>query len=152
MCAYNTLAKEKSISVHFKDKTEENIVYADINKVLQILDNLISNAVKFSPYDKKVYIKTEKIKIKKTNEKYIRIEVKDQGPGIKLEEMDKLFGKFNKLSARPTAYENSSGLGLYIVKKLIDGMKGKLWCESKENHGASFIFLLPVYDVDEESE
>lgn len=58
------------------------------------------------------------------------------------DDMSKLFGKFQKLSARPTANEKSTGLGLSIVKKYVEAMNGKVWCESKLGEGASFIVEL----------
>jgi signal transduction histidine kinase len=57
--------------------------------------------------------------------------------------MEKLFGKFMRLSARPTAGEHSTGLGLSIVKGLVEGMNGKVWCESELGRGATFIVILP---------
>ena len=68
-----------------------------------------------------------------------RVNFIDAGPGIKADEMDKLFGKYQKLSARPTAGEDSTGLGLSIVKKYVDVMGGKVWCESEPGKGSSFI-------------
>jgi signal transduction histidine kinase len=64
--------------------------------------------------------------------------VKDSGPGIKPEEMEKLFGKFQKLSAKPTSGETSTGLGLSIVKKYVEEMHGSVWCESTYRKGATF--------------
>jgi signal transduction histidine kinase len=65
--------------------------------------------------------------------------VKDEGPGIPHEELPKLFRKYQKLSTRPTAGEHSIGLGLSIVKKYVDVMDGKVWCESKVGIGTKFI-------------
>lgn len=68
----------------------------------------------------------------------IRIEVKDEGPGISESDQKMLFIKFQKLTAQPTAGEQSSGLGLSIVKKYIDAMHGKIWCKSELEKGTSF--------------
>jgi signal transduction histidine kinase len=70
--------------------------------------------------------------------------VKDEGPGISAEDQQRLFGKFARLSARPTAGEHSTGLGLAIVKRLVESMNGKVWCESQMGQGAAFIIELPV--------
>jgi len=72
------------------------------------------------------------------------IEVKDQGPGISDEDQKKLFGKFARLSAVPTGGESSTGLGLSIVKKLIEMMNGKVWCESEIGKGSSFFVGFPT--------
>ncbi|HYF01793.1 MAG TPA: ATP-binding protein, partial [Patescibacteria group bacterium] len=71
-------------------------------------------------------------------------EIKDSGPGIHPDEMPKLFGKFQRLSSRPTGNENSTGLGLAIVKKLVETMKGRVWCESKYGVGSTFIVEIPA--------
>jgi signal transduction histidine kinase len=102
------------------------------------LSNIISNAVKYSPHGKNVYVR-----MKASNEE-IRIEVQDEGPGISADDMKKLFGKFARLSARPTGGEHSTGLGLSIVKKMVEAMNGKVWCESEVGKGATFIVDLPI--------
>jgi signal transduction histidine kinase len=79
-----------------------------------------------------------------STKKYIRIEIEDQGPGITEADMKKLFGKFARLSAQPTGGEHSTGLGLSIVKKLVEAMNGRVWCESEPGKGAKFIVELPA--------
>lgn len=74
---------------------------------------------------------------------FIRIEIQDEGPGLTEDDMKKMFGKFARLSAQPTAGEHSTGLGLSIVKKLVEAMNGKVWCESEPGKGATFIVELP---------
>jgi signal transduction histidine kinase len=72
------------------------------------------------------------------------ISVKDQGPGISVKDQAQLFGKFRRLSAQPTGGEHSTGLGLSIVKKIVDGMNGRVWCESDFGYGATFFVVLPL--------
>jgi signal transduction histidine kinase len=79
--------------------------------LMQVMDNLVSNTIKYSPHGKNVYVR-----LKASNEK-VRVEIQDDGPGISEEDMKKLFGKFARLFARPTGGEHSTGLGLSIVKK-----------------------------------
>ena len=102
----------------------------------QILDNLLSNAIKFSRKNSTIRIRLI------SDQDIIRFEVEDHGPGISKKEQTMLFKKFQKLSARPTAGENSTGLGLSIVKKYVDAMNGKTWCESELGKGATFIVEL----------
>jgi len=78
------------------------------------------------------------------NDKFVRCEIQDEGPGLSSEEQNKLFGKFTRLSPKPTGGENSTGLGLFIAKKLLETMKGKVWCESEDGKGATFIITLSV--------
>jgi signal transduction histidine kinase len=71
------------------------------------------------------------------------VEVQDEGAGISPDDMKKLFGKFARLAARPTGGEHSTGLGLSIVKKIVEAMNGRVWCESELGKGATFIVELP---------
>lgn len=124
-------ADEKMITLHEQLETG---VFARVDKdyTEQIFQNLLSNAIKFSPKDKNVFISLT------SNNERIICEVRDEGPGITEEDKKKLFGKYQKLSARPTGNETSTGLGLSIVKKFVESMNGEIWCESEECKGASF--------------
>lgn len=105
----------------------------DKSLIVQIIDNLLSNAIKFSNHNSKVFV------ILRDENQTIRIEIDDEGPGIMEGDKLQLFQKFQKLNARPTDGESSTGLGLSIVKKYVEAMKGKVWCESKFGNGAKFI-------------
>ncbi len=130
---YSQKAQAKNITIHFSASKTHYSAYVDMAALRQVLDNLISNAVKYSPYGKTVYIQIS------DNQGQIRIEIQDQGTGISPEEQVKLFGKFARLSSKPTGDEHSTGLGLFIVKKLVDAMQGQVWCESQLGHGSTFI-------------
>jgi signal transduction histidine kinase len=110
---------------------------ADEQMLNQILDNIFSNALKYSPHGKSIFVRVE------SRETVVRVEIQDEGEGISPEDMTKLFGKFARLSARPTGGEHSTGLGLSIVKKMVEAMNGKVWCESEVGKGATFIVELP---------
>lgn len=125
-------ANKKNIQIN-TDIAQNLSAVLDKNYTLQIFENLIANALKFSPKDKSIFIRLMK------NEDKIRIEIEDQGPGIKESEQHRLFQKFQILSAKPTAGEKSTGLGLYIVKTFVNAMEGDIWCESAEGKGANFI-------------
>lgn len=125
------LAKKKNISLNLDNSRAAGEV--DRNYLTQVFENLLSNAIKFSPRNTEVWIR-----VKEENGE-VRVSFIDEGPGIKAEEMDKLFGKYQRLSARPTAGEDSTGLGLSIVKKYVDVMGGRVWCESEPGKGSNFI-------------
>lgn len=133
-------AEKKNILLQFSPGLRERKVKTDPNKIQQVIDNLISNAIKFSPFDKKIFVKSEI-----AGEKAV-VSVIDQGPGISEEDQKKLFGKFARLSAKPTGDENSTGLGLSIVKKIVEGLGGKIWCESRLGEGAAFKFEQKLYE------
>ncbi len=137
-------AAAKNISIGFDAADKTVFVYADINLTAQVIDNLLSNAIKFSPNRKNVWIKVKKLSPEETIESglNIKIEVRDEGPGMTDEDKKKLFGRFVKLSAKPTGNEPSTGIGLFLVKKFVEAMNGKVWCESEINRGAKFIVTL----------
>jgi signal transduction histidine kinase len=80
----------------------------------------------------------------------VRIEIQDEGPGLTEDDQTKLFTKFARLSAKPTGQESSTGLGLSIVKRLVEAMQGCVWCESEHGKGATFIVELPEAFVNEQ--
>ena len=106
----------------------------DSNKIGQVIDNLISNAIKFSEPGTTILITL------KEQEGKLIFSVKDEGPGISDEDQAKLFQHFQKLSARPTAGESSSGLGLAISKKMIQAHDGCLNVTSELGSGTTFWF------------
>jgi two-component system sensor histidine kinase/response regulator len=111
---------------------------ADLNLIVQVLENLLSNAVKYSPPGKNI-----DVRLKAAGEG-ISCEVQDEGPGLSAEDQKRLFSKFGRLSAKPTAGEPSVGLGLSIVKRMVEEMNGRVWCESELGKGAKFVVSLPV--------
>jgi len=133
-------AASKNIELKLELNDEEIMLLGDNDIVLRMLDNLISNAIKYSPNDTAVKVSTRLISGK------AQISVKDQGPGIQESDLHKLFGKFCRLSNRPTGNESSTGLGLFIVKKIAISMGGRVWCESKPGEGSVFIVELPAVD------
>ncbi|MBI5324045.1 MAG: response regulator [Ignavibacteriae bacterium] len=119
-------------------------ISGDNIRIYEIIDNLISNAIKYSPKNKNINVNISLIKIKRN--KFIRCEVKDEGPGLSNEDMKKLFGKFQRLSAQPTGGESSTGLGLSIVKQLVELHDGTIWAESELGKGSSFFVQFPAAD------
>jgi len=132
------LADKKQIQIEFEANDEIPLVSIDASKTEQVLNNLISNAIKFSP--KKSHI-TVKI-FCENNE--VCVSVTDSGAGIPEKEQDKLFKPFAKTSVRPTDGEKSTGLGLSIVRNIIQGHGGKVWVVSELGKGSTFSFSIPV--------
>ncbi|MBD1209646.1 MAG: sensor histidine kinase [Ignavibacteria bacterium] len=113
-------------------------ILADEFALHQVFDNLISNAIKFSPKWSKVVVRMVR-HLSESGEAKVRIEIQDEGPGLTEQDKLKLFSKFARLSAKPTGQESSTGLGLSIVKRLVEAMGGQVWCESEHGKGATFI-------------
>ena len=130
-------AQTKNINIEFIPSKTKIEYRTDEFFLTRITENLISNAIKFSPEGKKIYVKL------RDNEENVRLEVKDEGLGICVEDQAKLFIKHQSFKNRATAGESSSGLGLSVVKSLVDELNGKIWCESTEGKGATFILELP---------
>jgi signal transduction histidine kinase len=128
---YALEAERKKIKLHHSIDNDV-IVYADQNYIDQVIENLLSNAVKFSPSNKNIFINVSVADGKAL------CEIRDEGPGLSEDDKKKLFSKYQKLSARPTGDETSTGLGLSIVKKFVEAMRGEIWCESEASKGASF--------------
>ncbi len=109
----------------------------ELDNKVGIMDNLLSNALKFSPAKSIV-----RVNLSSANGQY-RLKVIDQGPGFSEEDKSKMFRKFQKLSARPTGGENSTGLGLSIIKVLTEKLRGDVELISEKGKGATFNIVLP---------
>jgi len=134
---YTKFAKRKGISLSFHCAVEQLLAFADAQMVRQVLDNLISNAVKYSSPGKSIHIRVNH------RSSYISCEIEDEGPGLSEEEQQKLFNKFARLTPRPTGDEHSTGLGLFIVKKLVEIMHGQVACKSQLGQGSIFTVEFP---------
>jgi signal transduction histidine kinase len=104
----------------------------------QVLENLIGNAIKYSPERHSIWVNVRK------TDTTVLLEVRDEGPGLTEADMAKVFGRFQRLSARPTGGETSTGLGLSIVKQLVELHQGRVWAESGgQDKGTRFFVELP---------
>lgn len=137
---YLDAAREKSLQLNIEIPQEECKLLVNKRALLQILDNLLSNAIKYSPYGKTVHVRFIK------QQDVMRCEIQDEGIGISPEEQQKLFNKFSRLTPRPTGNESATGLGLFIVKKLVETMNGQVTCDSTLGKGTTFIVSFPLID------
>jgi len=140
LSTFDLHARAKRISLQTQFTDEPLHVRTHRDWLPHIVGNLVSNAIKYSPEDSSVNIALTKSDAK------VRLTVSDQGPGFTLEDRKNLFKRFTRLSARPTGGESSSGLGLYIVKKLTERLGGSVWCESEYGVGSSFVVELPLVE------
>mgnify|MGYP002783567332 CR=1 FL=1 len=121
------------------------IVMADGRRLWQVFENLVSNAVKYSPPEKRIWVTLERCPGREQSQ-CARFSVRDEGPGLSKEDITKAFGHFQRLSAQPTGGESSSGVGLSIVKQIVELHGGKVWIESELGKGATFIVELPTVE------
>ncbi|UXP31970.1 ATP-binding protein [Reichenbachiella agarivorans] len=134
---YRPAATQKAIDFKVNLPSSHYNLVTDHMLLFLVLENLISNAIKFSPPDSEVILET-----KYENETIIFV-VKDNGPGFSEEDKELMFHRFQKLSATPTGGESSTGLGLSIVKKYVSDLGGKIWLESTHGEGSTFFVSLP---------
>jgi signal transduction histidine kinase len=110
------------------------LVWADRDKLSEVIINLLNNGIKYTPSPGQLIIKLE------GTEKEIRFEISDTGPGIPGEYLEKIFDKFERITAEK---QEGTGLGLPIAKDIVGLHKGKIWVESEVGKGSKFIFTLP---------
>jgi len=132
------LAERKNMVINFDPGKELLPVFADESKIDQVITNLLTNAIKYSYPDKPINI------VVSTTDNEVAVAVKDRGQLLTQEELKTLFRPFQKTSAVTTGGEKSVGLGLYIVKRIVDAHGGKIWAESEENVGSTFTLTLPL--------
>ncbi|RQO74659.1 hybrid sensor histidine kinase/response regulator [Pedobacter sp. KBW06] len=116
-------------------------VYADKQRLEQVIINLVSNAIKYAP-------NTNKMKIGVLNvQEHLQLSVQDFGPGIDLPEQEHIFSRFYQIK-KPNGNASGLGIGLYISKEIIDRHQGKIWVESSPGNGSTFSFQLPLHSQD----
>lgn len=136
---FNSLiAKRKNISIQLETTEIELMVNFDEHYLSEVINNLLTNAIKFSKNDTEIKIVITKDK------NTVKTEIIDQGQGIPKEEQLKLFNYFHKTSIQPTGGESSSGLGLAISKKIITVHNGTIGAFSELGKGANFYFEIPL--------
>jgi signal transduction histidine kinase len=113
-------------------------VPVDHSKIASVVDNLLTNAIKYTYAGGSIRIYGE------SSLSEIQIHVKDTGQGLTPDDKKKVFATFTKLSAKPTGGESSTGLGLAIVKKIVEIHGGRVWVKSEHGKGSTFSFSLPM--------
>jgi signal transduction histidine kinase len=131
----NQLQDKKTIRLTYKSTPRENIIVrADMNRIIQVISNLLINAIKFTK-EGRIYLDAKKI----DSNRQVMITIRDEGAGVDPEIIPKLFTKFASKS------EKGTGLGLYISKSIVEAHGGKIWAENnKDGKGATFMFTLPL--------
>ncbi len=153
----SVLVKDKGLTLITDETANLPEVYADSQRLEQVLTNLVSNAVKFTPEGKSITVKSELVNSKnlkysecfteilnKLDGDYVLVSVKDEGIGISQENLLHVFDKFAQIENSLSRKVGGSGLGLPIAKQLIEAHKGAIWCESVEGEGSTFYFAVPV--------
>ncbi len=158
--ALSEVAKEHGLTLLAEETENLPGITADSQRLEQVLTNLVSNAIKFTPEGKNITIKTELINaadikchpyfeedIKKLNGDYIMVSVIDEGIGIAEKDLLHAFDKFAQLENSLSRKVGGSGLGLPIAKQLLEAHQGTIWCDSTPDVGSAFHFVVPVTKV-----
>lgn len=133
---FTIVAQQKNIEIKVSSNPNTFSILSDKHLMGRVIENLLSNAIKYSNPDSRVWINTENFPDKTI------IKVKDKGIGIAANEVQNLFSKYGTTASKPTANESSTGLGLSIVKRILDEIGGEISCESQLNEGSEFTVVL----------
>ncbi len=120
--------------------------WADPDRVAQTINNLISNAIKFSPKGGRIVFKASR-----TENDEIQIEVQDSGPGIPEDKLEQIFERFHQVDASDSRSRGGTGLGLAICRSIVEQHGGRIWATSKPDEGSSFFFTLPSRPTDSDT-
>ncbi|MCM8763606.1 MAG: ATP-binding protein [Candidatus Omnitrophica bacterium] len=138
--------QEKAIEIKMELSRDLSEVWVDSEKISQVITNILSNAIKFSPVGGTIWIRTRMLIIE--NKEQIEVSIRDSGPGIASEDMPKLFTPFSQLETPLTRKSRGTGLGLAISKDIIELHGGTVGVESEVGKGSEFYFRIPVYRKD----
>ena len=130
--------RNRDRKLQYQSGPAHEFLWADPDRLHQVIANLIDNAVKYSPENREVTVSIES-----SGEEAI-VSVSDHGPGIPREEQTNIFQKFSRLDSRDDKETYGYGLGLYLCRRLIEGMHGRIWVESEPGQGATFRLALPL--------
>ncbi len=131
-------ARTAGHSIRLTEKPGLPMVFADRDRVAEVLANLLDNADKYSPPNKEITIKTS------ADDTEVTLSVCDSGPGIPTSTLERIFDKFYRIDSSDSQVAYGYGLGLYICRRLVEAQEGRIWAENAPGGGAVFSFTLPV--------
>jgi len=160
MLSLSGLAKEKGLNLIAEETLDLPEIFADAQRLEQVLTNLVSNAIKFTPEGKTIIIRSHiadatqlvshecfREDLKKLSGQYIVVCVEDQGIGIAEKDLMRAFDKFAQIENSLSRKVGGSGLGLPIAKQLLEAHNGAIWCDSELEKGSKFYFAIPVAEA-----
>ena len=130
-------AKKIDMETDIGDEKEVPLLKLDRERILQAGRNLVGNAGKFTPQNGSIAVRGYSAGTT------VRFSIKDTGPGVSREDLETIFEKFHQVRGQPPGSLKGTGLGLAFVKQIITAHGGKVWVESEEGKGSTFIFSLP---------
>lgn len=134
-----TQARIATRPTYFPDKPGLPLVYADRDWVVEVLVNLLDNAEKYSPPGEEIFLEV------RAEQTEVTISVRDCGPGLPAEVIERVFDKFYRTDSSDSQVAYGYGLGLYVCRRLVEAQGGRIWAENHPDGGAIFSFTLPVW-------
>lgn len=142
--AVQLIARRKQIQLTAAFRSPLPLLTLDEEKIQQVLDNLLLNAVKFTPEKGAIRVAAGLAENKNGHKSWVEVRVTDTGRGIPPEELERIFTKFYQSPNARTEYQRGAGLGLAIAQRIIEAHGGKIWAQSQVEQGSTFVFTLPV--------
>jgi signal transduction histidine kinase len=136
--SHRPLAAKKGLKLEYKLQSYEDEFFFDAKRIEQVLNNLISNAIKFTPEGGNVHITTS------YDNKYAIVAVKDTGIGISRKDQKMIFDRFSRVDNIDTKQYEGVGIGLYLSREIIEFHNGKIWFKSKAGKWSTFYFKIPI--------
>src|SRR5436305_2175769 len=124
--------------IRFQASATPATIYVDKHRLVQVVSNLVSNAIKYSPVSSSVEVSVDQ------DTQHVTVQVRDYGQGIGQDELDRIFEPFYRTAEAQSSATTGLGLGLAITKQIVDLHKGRMWCTSEKGHGSTFFVELPV--------
>ncbi|NJN53946.1 MAG: GAF domain-containing protein [Anaerolineae bacterium] len=142
VAGHGMVAEKKGLTVRMAPSPVSGMVNIDKGRINQVLDNLIGNAIKFSPDGGVITVTLAE------QDNMVCVSVSDQGIGMAMDKHQRIFERFYQIDGSSRRRFGGTGIGLAIVKRIIDAHHGRIWVESEINKGSSFLFTLPIAQVD----
>ena len=139
--AHTPAAQQKQVFLTLDAPDELPEVIADPDRMAQVLDNLVSNGLRYTPENGRIHLTTQQ------TQAAIQLKVQDSGPGMSAEDLAHVFDRFYRGDKSRQRHEGGSGLGLAIAKSIVGGHNGRIWAESAPGQGATFIIELPLVNI-----
>ncbi|MEW6402248.1 MAG: ATP-binding protein, partial [Chloroflexota bacterium] len=135
---YQHRVQQKVISLELNLPEEVPSIRADSNRIIQVITNILDNAIRYTPENGKVILGAKQV------QDGVQISIKDSGPGIEAEKASHIFDRFYRVDPSRTREEGGSGLGLAIAKSIVQAHGGRIWAESTAGQGLSVLIVLPI--------
>ena len=140
-----SLASNRGIKFELQNTASESVCFCDYRRIQQVVSNILSNAIKFSPDNSTIRCQIESVRLEENSDisDALQVTIIDEGEGVSNENLEYIFEKFTQVTAPDNAIQGT-GLGLALCREILDLHKGKIWAENNSESGMRFIFVIPM--------